>query len=981
MDDLARYFSNSEDNFKQSTQNSQRNDRKAGRKLARPASFYLALDSLLVNTGFEYERHFDPHDDTCCGTCWKRAHGLSAPTRGSLDLWSSESCGCVSALMPHQLPPEVEAGNIEYKRKLVNPTPNRFEQLVTQMKWRLNEGGGEAIYRLGVNDDGHVSGLSPKELESSLATLRRMAQRLNAIVQPLRERTVSVSSPPNSCQSSLPASYGSETRKAVELLVRQSPLANNGHPSLCIAVLGGMDAGKSTLIGVLTDGELDNARGRARLNLFRHLHEVQTGRTSSLSSELLGFDIAGNVTNYTRTDGLLTRSSVDELVRNSYQLVTLLDSAGHSKYQRTTLAGLARAQPVGVLLVVSAVTGLTAIGLEHAQLAFTLGLPVAVVVSKIDQIVGVSERNRQVAAVCRQVAIKFNQLRLDTISLVEEERTASTRLKPMFFPVSAVSGEGIDKLIHFLGRLSQSTLPDPSQYVSISGAAPSERDNECKSGKPVNTNELSADSSIKESLYIDCVHQALKSILKAGNSLFMCFWVCEVFTSVPGVPDPVLFGIVRSGQLTNGHMAWLGPDQLGQFHLVEIRSLQHNRQPYSEIFAGQTASVAVHFAVNTRRSLLSGSVRRSLSPTANQSESAGEQVFYMDNSENIPHSTDTVFSFANGNLLPITLRRGMVMLSNSEWSGCLLDGSLSFKDPIPFRIPHVVYENPLVGVAWTVEIDIAYRLSIYPGFNSSSVVLPPLPLLKQRVVLYAGCVAQPAVVTMGAELGASNSKTVRLHVRFTRHPEYLEVGRQIILTWAGCAKAVGSVVGLDDLVPCPINPDPYVCWLDVQAQLRATGETNLMELDQLSTADPIEPHLSEVPQGGDMMEPVDTLQFRFASTDEEPPNVQEPKPALVNRQETASHSPNSCLNYDAAVTCHLETGSSALGQTPSSVIKREESYSGTDKPLASSSTVVTSDREQNLIKNRGTKDTRSTGNLDPAVRQPAHRRRRRRKRT
>ncbi|OON22677.1 hypothetical protein X801_01417 [Opisthorchis viverrini] len=115
-----------------------------------------------------------------------------------------------------------------WQRKLVNPTPNRFEQLVTQMKWRLNEGGGEAIYRLGVDDDGHVSGLSPKELESSLATLRRMAQRLNAVVQPLRERTVSVSSPPNSCQTSLPASYGSETRKAVELLVRQSPLANSG---------------------------------------------------------------------------------------------------------------------------------------------------------------------------------------------------------------------------------------------------------------------------------------------------------------------------------------------------------------------------------------------------------------------------------------------------------------------------------------------------------------------------------------------------------------------------------------------------------------------------------------------------------------------------------------------------------------------------------------------------------------------------------
>lgn len=91
------------------------------------------------------------------------------------------------------------------------------------------------------------------------------------------------------------------------------PIPFSQEPSVCIAVLGGVDAGKSTLISVLTDGELDNGRGRARLNLFRHLHEVQSGRTSSLSSELLGFDAAGNVTNYTRADGRLCRASTDEV--------------------------------------------------------------------------------------------------------------------------------------------------------------------------------------------------------------------------------------------------------------------------------------------------------------------------------------------------------------------------------------------------------------------------------------------------------------------------------------------------------------------------------------------------------------------------------------------------------------------------------------------------------------------------------------------
>jgi hypothetical protein len=48
-----------------------------------------------------------------------------------------------------QLPPEPEHGNIEYKLKLINPSSQRFEHLVTQMKWRLQEGHGEAIYQIG----------------------------------------------------------------------------------------------------------------------------------------------------------------------------------------------------------------------------------------------------------------------------------------------------------------------------------------------------------------------------------------------------------------------------------------------------------------------------------------------------------------------------------------------------------------------------------------------------------------------------------------------------------------------------------------------------------------------------------------------------------------------------------------------------------------------------------------------------------------
>lgn len=90
------------------------------------------------------------------------------------------------------MPPETELGNIEYKAKLVNPTTSRIQHLITQMKWRLREGQGEAIYEIGVEDGGIMSGLTDEELNDSLRTLRTMAQALGASMVILTEKDVTV---------------------------------------------------------------------------------------------------------------------------------------------------------------------------------------------------------------------------------------------------------------------------------------------------------------------------------------------------------------------------------------------------------------------------------------------------------------------------------------------------------------------------------------------------------------------------------------------------------------------------------------------------------------------------------------------------------------------------------------------------------------------------------------------------------------------
>ncbi|KAF5400607.1 GTP-binding protein 2 [Paragonimus heterotremus] len=1007
MDDLALYFSNNDQEGVDALPSKKQFSGKRNRKLPRPASLFMPPGS---NVGFSLHNEPDLENVGICDCCCNDIDMTSCPGQDFLRIRNSHSCTCFTNVMPNRLPPEVEVGNIEYKRKLVNPTPNRFEHLVTQMKWRLNEGGGEAIYRLGVDDDGHIGGLAPLELASSLTTLERMAKRLDATVHLLRERTIDPPSVPDFCQNNMPDTTDKQTRKAMELLVRQSPQTNHGRPNLCLAVLGGMDAGKSTLIGVLTDGELDNARGRARLNLFRHLHEVQSGRTSCLSRELLGFDTSGNVTNYTRSDGQVRRCTVDELVRNSCQLITLLDSAGHSKYQRTTLAGLARAQPVGVLLVVSATSGLTAIGLEHAQLAFTLGLPMAVIISKIDQLAFGSERNRQITAVCRQISIRFAQLKMETIrSTNSKSQMPNAPLHPVFFPVSAVSGEGIEKLISFLSLLGRTMCIDTLNSQRLLSSGLDNASDEPNSGSRSDSKRNSFSRGQKEGYFIDRVEQLLVSTMTSHVSPFMCFWISEVFTSVPGVPGPVLFGTVQSGHLSNGHLAWLGPDQLGEFHLIQITSLHHNRQPYAVIYAGQTASVAVHFLANSRSILPNPTDTMPFATTpltvlSDFSTIQHHSAFELDHDENMPEvsNTDTSYSLPRDQLLPLSLRRGMVMLSNASWSASYSE-LVKFIIPVPLKLPHVVIADTdvgdslkqSVGVTWAIEVEVFHRLSIFPGMSPSPVVIPPLPLTKQRVNVYAGCIAQPGVVVMEADVSKSPEKAPRLRIRFTRHPEYVDVGRQVILTWAGCAKAVGRVAALHELFPFSTSAEMYPLLLDTQGCLVKSVECMQAlpqvdsgvqySIESVTPSPAIQLSPPQRPHNDDLSWPVESENTLKEPEKHPVPQESERETDHVPIQNiSTATSMDALAALDVSVTLTVSVTSDSVNVSPPAtspapplpLLSKEAAASAINQLTSSPSTVV-SDRDLMGVDLSRAKPSQAV--ITPLPRQPSHRRHRRRK--
>lgn len=101
------------------------------------------------------------------------------------------------------------------------------------------------------------------------------------------------------------------------------------------AVVGNVDAGKSTLIGTLITASLDDGRGKSRTAIMKHRHEIESGRTSTATTHLLGFRSSGEPV--TGRDAVRAkRKSEDEVARESYKTVTLMDLAGHEKYLKTT---------------------------------------------------------------------------------------------------------------------------------------------------------------------------------------------------------------------------------------------------------------------------------------------------------------------------------------------------------------------------------------------------------------------------------------------------------------------------------------------------------------------------------------------------------------------------------------------------------------------------------------------------------------------
>lgn len=427
------------------------------------------------------------------------------------------------------------------KELLLSDDEESLAKLADVIGLRIEEGHGETVFEVGFENNGESMGFDQRNWTTAIQRLLAAGVQSRVECQILLTKNVGGEAEAESTTTEDLLNRPNETEKAKakdcsgKILMRKTPETVEEVIEVRIAVVGNVDAGKSTMLGVLVKGGLDDGRGKARVNLFRHKHEIESGRTSSVGMEIMGFDTKGKVV---ASDVPGRKLSWEEIGKRSAKVIGFTDLAGHERYLRTTVFGMLSSSPNYCLLMVAANNGLIGMSKEHLGIALALNVPVMVVITKID-ICPPHILEQTITQITR--ILKSPGARKIPIFIKNHEECINTaiqfvsqRICPIF-QVSNVTGESLDLVRAFLN-----ILPHHGHY--------------------------DADAPFE-------------------------FCVNDTF-SVPFV-GTVVSGVVKSGVVHTGDSVLIGPDSLGQFTTTMIRSIERKRIQVHATSAGQSASFAL----------------------------------------------------------------------------------------------------------------------------------------------------------------------------------------------------------------------------------------------------------------------------------------------------------------------------------------------------------------------------------------------------
>ena len=413
--------------------------------------------------------------------------------------------------------PEDDSGNVEYNRQLKNPSKKTLEKKSTQMQFRMKQGNGECIYIIGVNDDGSPCGQNIEEQELTIEILQKIADMNDYSLKIMDTRIF-------------------KDRTIQRIFIRENNITQ--YRELRIGVTGRVDAGKSSLVGTLSTGEMDDGNGKTRTYALHFKHEIETGRTSSISQQIVGYDLEGK---HIPMHNDLKKFTWQELTSKSAKIVTLFDLAGHASYSHTTYKGISSNHLDYIFVIVAANMGITSkdMTIEHIRMSMAHRIPLIFIISKMDLVEDKPKiLEETINSIYKVFARGFKKkfLMINDIGdvLTAVENCNKGNYIPMF-KISIVKNTGLDILHEFLNLC-------PPRHT-FDHEAPVE------------------------------------------------FEVADTYM-VGGV-GIIIGGFLSKGTIKIGEMYYLGPDKNQNFQEVKVRTIQVKRKNTNEARAGKYVCLGI----------------------------------------------------------------------------------------------------------------------------------------------------------------------------------------------------------------------------------------------------------------------------------------------------------------------------------------------------------------------------------------------------
>uniref|UniRef100_A0A7S3JJK6 Tr-type G domain-containing protein n=1 Tax=Euplotes harpa TaxID=151035 RepID=A0A7S3JJK6_9SPIT len=328
-----------------------------------------------------------------------------------------------------------------------------------------------------------------------------------------------------------------ETKIDEEILNSLSEEERRGESDIRVAIIGNVDSGKSTLVGVLSKGELDDGRGSARLKVFNFTHEADNGRTSSIGQEIMGFDEENKWVEPERVTATKNQSW-GYIAEKSKKLITFIDLCGHEKYLKTTMFGLVGLMPDYCLIVIGANMGITRMTREHLVIALALRIPIFVAITKVDiapeEVYEKTIKKLQTILESKSAGKNPVFVKEDDADLDMYATEITKGVVCPIFSISSVTGKGVPELKSFTSKLHSRI------YLTGKFKPPS---------APVE-------------------------------------FMIDGFYMVTGV-GAVIAGTLTAGTVKKGDRVLLGPDKTGAFMQVIVRGIHYKRVEVDEVVSGQ----------------------------------------------------------------------------------------------------------------------------------------------------------------------------------------------------------------------------------------------------------------------------------------------------------------------------------------------------------------------------------------------------------